>query len=233
MHSSQILNSQSHIRCKERNLNRVNVILPTAKEGQALIGLPTKLALVDCKTENILVQTQVSTNDWVYILEYLTSDVLLVAIGARLVTIKLGPNCFRKGADIVKPSVHHGKQKAFISSVKRLSTSEFALAKFDGKVDLVDVETCSLINRFSGHSGRVWTVERIAPKVITSGADDGKLIIWDIRAKGPMRTLDLKNGRVSNLLSLNQNLLVSSSCPDRPTKDVGASIDIFDVRFCS
>lgn len=52
------------------------------------------------------------------------------------------------------------------------------------------------------------------PNIIASSSDDRTIKIWDVRLAKSAKTIGGHIGRVSTLLAMPENVLISGSCPD-------------------
>jgi WD40 repeat protein len=109
------------------------------------------------------------------------------------------------------------------------------VAVFDGSVRVVDLEKRKTTFHGTEHKNRVWTIENTNPACFASCADDGYIKLWDIRIP-PKSTFTIRDNekekaRVSVLLQLDNNQLVSGSCPDdvRNTHNK-AQFSFWDIR---
>ena len=131
------------------------------------------------------------------------------------------------------PAEERLRQRPFISSICPLTSdvNRLTMAFFGGKVALLDMTTKTVIATHNEHIGRVWSVQNIREHCFASGADDSLIKIWDERVSHSVGTISGNPGRVSCLLQLQENSLVSASCPDDVySSEEKASLSFWDLR---
>ena len=89
---------------------------------------------------------------------------------------------------------------------------QVACAVFDGSIRVADIELGRQICQLNSQCGRVWSVRELSPGVVMSAADDGVVRVWDLRSRErkPIMALAKQPGRVSGLLRLGDNTVISS-----------------------
>jgi WD40 repeat protein len=232
--------SQNQYVCKERNKCRINCITeatPTAQDQmpQFYTGTPKYIQLWDGNSGQFVRGYKASNNDWVYCIEVLDNHKLIVVIGSDLEIwdMKYAPPQKEKLIQEGKEE-HHAIQRPHISSITRLEHNKniLALALFGGSVKLVDIVAQRLLCDYREHVGRVWSVTNLHPQVFASSADDRTIKIWDVREpKKSIFTIGGNPGRVSVLLRLSEQILISGSCPDDVfASKEKASLSFWDIR---
>lgn len=229
--------------CKQRNEQRVLCITELASDSDRLlcyVGSPQEIQLVQFSLRGQAPQSRsltsysASENDWVYCMELINERDLLVVIGTDL------EHWDMSGEEPIKrPIIHVNRtpgerhQRPFISAIKRLEGDPncLATAVFGGMVDLIDLTTQARIQRFHAHQKRVWAIENIRQDVIASCSDDRTIQLYDVRKGSPFYSFVAGEGRVSNLLRVDENSLISASCPDNVFESAEkASISFWDIR---
>lgn len=227
--------------CKERNMHRINCLASfESYTGKPffLAGWPTKFTLHDAKTQKRLRSTHTSNNDWVYAIQPLTKESLLVVTGCRLDLWSLKPRTFEW--ELQQELIVEDKtlsQRPFISAISPLQENpgKYGVAVFDGSVRVYDLTARATIYKGTEHVNRVWTVENITPHCFASCGDDGFVKLWDLR-QPPKSIVSLKGNiyeksRVSVLLRINDNQLMGASCPDNPKYSrTKAQFTYWDIR---
>ena len=244
VHSFQYSPFNRNYQCKDRNKLRINCLRENVNEDdeiQIYIGTATKVQLWSIDRQEVVKSYFVSKNDWVYDVQIIDSDHILVVIGSNL---ELWDTSFepQDRTFIIKetPQERRQSQRPHISSLAKLSpyNSVFTAALFDGTVRVVDVETRQQTRIYTEHRrqnvqvNRVWKVIELAPHVFASSADDANVKLWDVRQDRSFKTLGGNLGRVSNLLKLSDESFVSASCPDNlRTSQEKASFSFWDLRM--
>jgi len=232
-------------KCKDRNRLRINCITELFSDMNTTrfyVGVAKYVQLWDGKTGEMVNSFNVSSNDWVYCVEPLPNNRLGVVYGSTLQVWNMGVDKLknvsvkkRSNLIVASPDKNSLGQREHISSIVKLhNQTKFACAVFDGSLRLVDIATQQTSQKFHEHEGRVWSVVKLEDDVIASSADDCTIKIWDLRISHSIHTIFAGSGRVSSLLVLNVNTLLSGSCPD----DVfgvreKASISFWDIRVLS
>lgn len=228
---------------KERNKTRINCItLKEASDENAYFytGTLTSIQTWDGRNGKIISQHKVHANDWVYCIEQLSNERLLLVIGSSMQIWD-----FNKSrptwSEVVQPARQaYGRQqngiqqRPHISAVKKIEGKEnlFAAAVFDGSVRLIDLTAQKELHRYCEHEGRVWMTENLKSNLLASCADDAKIKIWDIRQTKAIHTIAGNLGRVSSLLRLTQETFISGSCPDNVFESKEkAEIQFWDMRM--
>lgn len=234
-------NVSNAYKCKDRNSNRINCLTSYENiSGKNFIfaGWPTQFTLHNYKTDKRWNYSYTSQNDWVYAVEPINKTALLVITGCKLELWEQNLNNF--GWHKTSTFIEEDKNvypRPYISSITPLKNNKgkYGLAVFDGSIQVFDVENKKTIFEGCEHKDRVWTVENTQPSCIASCADDGLIKLWDTRQrpKSIVTVIDNKRdkSRVSVLLQLTDNQLLSGSCPDnvKKTKDK-AQFSFWDLR---
>ncbi len=227
--------------CKQRNIHRINCLSSFEKTtGKSFFfaGWATQFTLHDAKTQKRLKYTYTSHNDWVYAIQPLTHDSLLVVTGCRLDLWSLKPGSYEWG--LKEELIVEDKtlpQRPYISAISPLEENpgKYGVAVFDGSVRVYDLSAKATIYKGTEHVNRVWTVENIAPHCFASCGDDGFVKLWDLRQPpksiGSLKGNIYEKSRVSVLLRINDNQLMGASCPDSPKQSrTKAQFTYWDIR---
>lgn len=220
--------------CKERNQNRISCIAPSEEQG-VFIGTSGHFTHYDLEKGESLSQCTTSERDWVYCIHPFSRDRVLAVTGTELEMWECRSTLWRKIAVIQsqREQAPRVAQRPFISAVTQLSSNpnHFGIAVFDGSIRVRDVVERQEIIRYQEHVGRTWAVANIAPAVIASCADDAMVKFWDLRRQRSILTLADFPGRVSCLLSLDEQKLITASCPNNPrTSRTKAELAFWDLR---
>lgn len=219
---------------KSRNLDRVLCLVKSnsARDNPIFFtGWPTQFTVHNLATNERLNYSITHRNDWVYCIHPLAEKSILVVTGSKLeVWEAVSPILTRWKAEttLIKEAPRtegSWQQRPFISSVTSLDShpSYFGLSLFNGgdpekaSVQVYDIEARRTIMQGFGHEGRAWKIESLAPRCFASCGDEGTIKIWDICQAQPVVTLRdnlRQRARVSTVLKLDDNTLVSGSCPD-------------------
>jgi WD40 repeat protein len=216
-------------KCKERNASRINCLTdfsPVGGDALFFVGRPTQFT-THRYTSNAaqgIDYTVTDPNDWVYAIHPLSLTSLLVVTGTRLdhyshKNSKWTPSLLIEEA---RHFAHHKeeRQRSYISMITPLSfnPSLFGLSIFNGSIQVFDVEKKTVVMEAKEHENRVWTIENTLPHSFASCADDGQIKLWDMRTPARSVTTWKDNeqcsARVSVLLLVDPNTLISGSCPD-------------------
>ena len=227
--------------CKDRNKSRINCMVPVLNEepGRYLYaGSPRFLHQWDTQTQQLISSDQASANDWVYCIEVLENQDLLVVIGSDLEHWNMN-SAERERSPLIREEVfdrrrgQKSRQRPHISAITRLESNRALLASalFDGSVKVVDIERRSLVKKYEEHVGRVWSVINMTDTTFATSADDRTIKIWDVRQQNSVSTILAGSGRVSSLLKISPEVFISGSCPDNPhaSREKG-SISFWDIR---
>ncbi|MBS0648793.1 MAG: hypothetical protein JSS10_06185 [Verrucomicrobia bacterium] len=227
--------------CKQRNVHRINCLASFeqwTKKPLFFAGWATQFTLHDAHSQKRLRYTYTSNNDWVYAIQPLAHDSLLVVTGCRLDLWNLRPGTFDwEWKDELIVEDKSLKQRPYISAITPLqeNAGKYGVAVFDGSVRIYDLTVKKEIFKGQEHINRVWTVENIAPHCFASCGDDGFVKLWDLRLT-PKSTVSLKGNiyeksRVSVLLRINDNQLMGASCPDNVKySQTKAQFTYWDIR---
>jgi len=206
--------------CKDRNKQRINCITEYSQSQNSLLfytGTAKFIQLWDSDKRGIIWYHQASQNDWVYCIEVLENNNLIVVIGPDLEVWDMSDFASPKRSKVVDGlSFSGGSQRPHISSILRLPTKKehLAAAFFDGSVRIVDLTSQKTVIQYAEHEKRVWSVIDVGMNLLASGADDKTIKIWDVRQKHSVCTLGGNPGRVSSLLKIGEGRFISGSCPD-------------------
>lgn len=231
--------SSPYYRCKNRNRFRINCITEHPSSGKELLfytGSPSFFHLWSANKKKIIQSYQADKNDWVYCIDILEKQKLLLAIGSRLEVWDLSQHPNPEKTVLLKETNSNKTphQREHISSITRLEgePSFLAAAIFNGSVKVIDLSTQKVVKDYQEHQGRVWSVVNIASPIFASCADDSTIKIWDTRqAKASLSIRDTGGGRVSCLLRMPENLLISGACPDQVmTAKSKARLCFWDLR---
>ena len=220
--------------CKKRNQPRITTLarcIDTAASGRFMFGRPGEIGFMNKDGSEPLEVTRIESDDWFYALKHLDDERMLVARGTALEVWGPGEKdqqlCQK---ETLIPSYRGGgNQKPFISSFTPLieRPGHFALSLFDGSVRVYDIEKKKPLFYANEHKGRVWQVENINPQTFASSADDGLIKLWDTRQKKSTQTLKDTLGRVSVMLYMGNNTLISGACPNDLSKTTDRAQLIF------
>ncbi len=241
--------NQNTYKCKDRNRLRINCItelFSNKDTTQFYVGTPKYVQLWDGQSARLVKAHSASPNDWVYCVETLPNNRLGVVYGSTLQVWKM-PDDKLKNVSwnqrtnlIVAPlnknySDKEECQREHLSSIVKLhNQTKFACAVFDGSLRVVDIPTQQTLQKFHEHKGRAWSVVKLEEELIASSADDRTIKIWDLRIPDSIRTIVAGAGRVSSLLVLNENTLLSGSCPDNVFHvREKATVSFWDLRILS
>lgn len=227
-------------KCKDRNIHRVNCLSSFEKQsGEKLFfaGWATQFTLHD-HTSKRLKYAHTSDNDWVYVIQPLSESSLLVVTGCRLDLWKFVPES--ENWELNAALIEEGKRqktRPYISAITPLKDqpSHYGVAVFDGSVRVYDLEAQKTTFHGKEHKNRVWAIENLSTHCFASCADDGYIKLWD-RRQGPKSTFTVKDNpkvsaRVSILLNLENNQLLSGSCPDKVKQSATkAQFSFWDIR---
>jgi WD40 repeat protein len=233
-------------KCKERNLQRILCLTDLSSVGEDLdfsIGWPTQFTthrLSENRAQRI--ETVVTdANDWVYAIHPIDPTSRLVITGTRLDLYTKKQEGWTSSL-LIEETKHfarlkEAKHRSFISSITPFAFNShlFGLSIFNGSIQVFDLHKQAVVMEAREHENRVWTIENTAPHCFASCADDGRIKLWDMRAPAQSVITWLDNekykGRVSVLLSTDENILVSGSCPDDVhSLDQKAQLSFWDLR---
>ncbi len=224
---------------KQRNLSRINCIAAKA-HGGFYVGTPKYVHVYDEQT-GLVKSYQAHANDWVYCIEELTPEQLIVVIGSSLQHWQMDWEPKPQKTDLIQETKNNwlGNQRPHISCITRLDhrPNYLLAALFNATVLCIDISReGKLLNEFCEHKpikdhSRVWSVIQLKGDLFASSADDGMIKIWDVHQKKSVATLGNNPGRVSSLLKLSDNVFISGSCPDNfSSGQTRASITFWDIR---
>jgi WD40 repeat protein len=223
--------------CKDRNKQRINCITKLKYTDNELLfytGTPGKIQLWDGNTGKLIRYYNAAQNDWVYCIELLENNRMIVVIGSDLEVWDMKDRNNPSRTSIIQEDLQARTkgQRPHISSILRLEQDQKAIAAalFDGSVKIVDVNMQKQTINYTEHQGRVWNVIHVGDGLIASGADDKTIKIWDIRQKKSACTLSGNSGRVSALLRTSQYEFISGSCPDDGYSKEKASFTFWSLK---
>ena len=220
--------------CKQQNNFRINCI--TALSSNILAcGIASCFFLYHLENNQMITHCQTSQNDWVYCIKPLQNRQLLVVTGTELEIYKLVNPHWKKISVIHSQNnlEPNKQQRPFISAITPLhsNSNHLALSLFDGSIRIRDLSTSKEIQAYEEHIGRTWAIVNIANSYFASCGDDGKIKIWDPRESKRVLTLSDLNGRISCLLPINENALISTSCKsDVHHSTKKGQISFWDIR---
>ncbi len=232
------------IKCKARNVERINCLAQDVTVGQYYVGVPTRFSMYQIDQPESIDQCKTSQNDWVYCIRPLADRKVMVVTGPNLDIFTHNPkshNWVKEG--LVGEELIAGKRatrsaqkqpRPFISDVVFLDgkTNLCALAVFGGAVIVFDIPTKTPMRIYKEHEKRVWQVVNIRPDIFASSSDDRTIKIWDARLAQSVRTIGDHIGRVSTLLRMSDTLLISGSCPDDlKSARERARLEFWDIRM--
>lgn len=198
--------------CKERNIKRIDAIVPIADcaaafkpfESIVLLGTPGSLILFDVTTHQTL-EFSIHASEWIYrivpVAEGPDSTTIAVVAGAGVGLFKL--SCARPKDGLSRRNwtigclrwlIHPDNadltycrgatKKPHIADLFYYKPSNSLVAAcFDSKIREISLEQ-SRINVHSTHRGRVWCLctSTQLPHTFLSGSDDRRMVMWDMRA---------------------------------------------------
>jgi len=228
------LTNEAQKNCKERNNSRVCGLSRSVNDSHFYIGTPGSVLQCDLKTRTITNEYFAHNNDWVYCIDPISAEKIMVVVGPVLELWDMTNNAPVK-THIIKEGKSPKRSFGFISSIAAVNSlySQVAASFFDGSMRIYDTETSVLLNCYNEHviNKRVWNVIKLAENQFATSSDDGSIKLWDIRQKKSTLTVQRNFGRVSSLLKLGADLLLSGSCPDDLKKtNERARIDFWDFR---
>ncbi len=223
---------------KDRNKSRINCIVEAFSDSGAVrfyTGTPKFVQLWNGLSGKLLCYYKTGNNDWVYCIEPVEHNRLIVVIGPSLETWQLFKRGEPQKSSLIRENNQErsNNQRPHISAIQRIDNQTHLLASalFDGTVKIVDLNQQLVVMNFHEHQGRVWSVINIQNDLIASSADDRTIKLWDIRQNRSIQTLSDNPGRVSSLLRISNTQFISGSCPDNlRTATEGASITFWNIR---
>lgn len=219
--------------CKDRNQHRINCITQSPDNMQGLlVGRPTSIMEWDIGRKCVRWEQQVSANDWVYTVDHVAGDRLLVTVGCELSTWTRTETGLTRTSSVITETraPRNRKQRPFISSVTKLRSGLVACTLFTGELVAADVERSRVVVRMSAHTGRAWCGVDING-MLASGGDDGVVRAWDVRTCRCVSVSGYHDGRVSNLSGISDTSVMTTSCPDSCTASNGACLTYWDTRM--
>ena len=229
--------SQDH-RSKERNVDRITSLGTSDPSNPNActfyVGQATQFSSMDTTRNGHSQVFSASENDWVYVLQPISADKMLVVTGTDLAMWENRGGW--EGSHYIIKDRSLGPQRPYISSLTQLATNaqHIACAFFGGDVRIVDCERFRYVAQWKEHRDRVWSVVTcpVNPNLLATSADDATIKLWDIRVRNSVFTSQRHVGRVSSLLAFS-NHLIAATCPSTPTEQRGASLICRDVRQLS
>ena len=228
----------SHV-CHQYNKQRVCAIASgvDALRPSILVGYPTLFSefnFMSSKTESVTVAHK---NDWVFCIEPLTPSKILTVTGCTIREWEKENHKWNERRLVLGERKKHKGQRPFISSMKPLNAekTQFGLAVFGGRVEILDTETGSIVKTYREHQKRVWGIEKVSDHVFASCAEDRTIRFWDDRQRKNIGVINDYSGEVTSMISIDESTLVvgnnqavESSTSDRDTSP--AEIRIYDIR---
>lgn len=96
-------------------------------------------------------------------------------------------------------------------SILHLSSLIIALGTLSGPIDLWNIETSKLVKSLTGHSGWVFQIIRLSPRLVASCGQDSTVRIWDLEAMEQCNVLQKHTDEVNGLLRLSSLEIISIS----------------------
>ena len=233
------LGAQNSYVCKDRNKSRINCITENyfdENENTFFTGTPKYIQLWNADNGRLLKHWKAHENDWVYCIEPLKNDEILVVVGSIMeIWSHIHDNAIQATPLIREnPKDFKRAQRPHISAIARIHDSPnlVSSALFDGSVKVVDLAAQKIPISYREHTGRVWSVIELSPHLIASSADDKTIKLWDLRQRASIATLRDNIGRVSCLLKINEEQFISASCPDDISQSSQrANIDFWPLKI--
>lgn len=230
---NQKLPKQGHV-SHEYNSQRVNCVASGINKQKLsfFTGFPTMFDEYNVIEGRTTSSTKVHNNDWVFCIHPLTEKRILVVTAGILEVWEKSNREWQRGKILLQER-RIAKQRPFISSLTALKSSpnHFGLGVFGGDVRVFDIEQEKIVNQWSEHQKRVWTVENVSQEIFASSAEDRLIKFWDIRLNKSICTLNSHIGQTHAMLSLNDKVLVAGSSQDSPLgKNEGAQLVFYDTR---
>lgn len=228
--STQELN-QKRIMCISKGLNPENPTL--------FVGLPTEFEEYNLVEGKSIASTVVDKTDWPYCIHPLSEDSLLVVIGGRIEAWKKKVSKWNFSSIVLpegkKNTQSEGKPvRPFITSLKQLNQTTYALTDFVGGVKIFDLGSQKVVEEWREHQKIVWTAEPLSNETFATGGEDGYVKIWDLRLKNSIRTIgeptDLR--QVNALLNPEGNLLIAGTSIAKVMNeiDTSAQLRFYDLK---
>lgn len=211
--------------CKQRNKTRINCLTQALgykdNDAHVFTGTPRYVQLWSLNKKRLVWFEQAHANDWVYCIDPLTPNKMLVVIGSNLEAWSLEKDNIQKDSLVLEtrsPNASKGGSRPHIASIARLESdpSQLAAASFDGSVKVVDYQKGECVRTYSEHKDRAWCIANVDSTSFASGADDKTIKIWDQRQAKSVRTIGGHPGRVSTLLKYHDGVILAGSCADDP-----------------
>lgn len=221
---------------KDRNKQRINCITElrkTDKQHLFYTGTPRFVQLWDGVSGKMVTYHEASQNDWVYCIDATDPNKLIVVIGSDVQIWDMNNITLKNKADLIEEDLAGKKQRPFISSILRMPQDQKKLATvdFQGALSVVDMTSQKCLLKYQEHVGRVWNVIEAPENLLATCADDRSIKLWDVRCQKSVCTLSKNPGRVSALLKIADDTLLSGSCPDNPyTSKEKASFTFWSIK---
>lgn len=224
------------------NEHRVNCLAAglNPSEPSVFVGFATQFNEYNLIERREIGSTKAHKNDWVYCIEPLTEDRMLIVTGCTLDVWTKQDKKWTKTAPLIKEPPRdtgmkreRGTKRPFISALKKLQNQEtqFAVASFDGTVKVIDIAIGATQAQWGEHLGQIWSIESIRENLLVSASEDKSLQFYDPREKEPVVTIKDHVGPVSATLRYNDDLLLASTCPPNALlTHQSAEIRFYDIR---
>ncbi len=242
-------NARNETNSKERNKARINCVTQAFEDDPKFIftGTPRFIQLWNTETSRLAWHYKAHDNDWVYCIDPLSSNSMLVVIGSTLEAWSwqddtLNRNTFIDRKPLLsekKPYYLSKGNREHIASIARLECNQnlLAAASFDGSVKVVDYNKGEIVRTYWEHKSkirsdnRVWCIANLNTTCFASGAEDATVKIWDVRTPKSVKTIFSFPGRVSTILKYDEGVLLAGSCPKDPYNSIDkGQIDLLDLR---
>lgn len=224
---------------KTRNKPRICCVVEAKGYDKAMhvyTGTLRYIQLWNVQTQKLVKFFKSHDNDWVYCIDPLTANTMLVVTGPKLEKWTLEGGRRFKRVSIIEEKKSLPRQPQYIAAISRLQGYPhlLAAASFDGSIKVVDFERASIVKNYKEHKGRAWCIANVNSRFFATGADDKIIRIWDHRMDNSAGHIKEHPGRVSTLLKYDENFILAGSCPDDPykSKDKG-QLNLWDLRRSS